>query len=206
MIRPYKWPSGWPREKQPLLLGGATGQGGEGSGYSGGPVGLAHPSPERQYRILDQGGSGNDHRWGPASHAWISEVGGAWETGLGGMGGGALGQLSRVVGSQPPPLPACLPGKLSGTASHLLSLGWLFRTGGPHGTPPQKCHLRSWAGFLSSCGCACLLKCVSAGIAGSPSGGFVGIRKKYPPLGRPMRKKHPSGCDHYQKATLSPGY
>lgn len=32
MISPYKWPSGWPREKQPLLLGGATGQGGEGRG------------------------------------------------------------------------------------------------------------------------------------------------------------------------------
>ena len=53
-----------------------------------------------------KGGSGNDHRWGPAPQAWILEVRSGWEVGLGGMGGGALGQLSRVDG--PIPLPCCL--------------------------------------------------------------------------------------------------
>ena len=87
-----------------------------------------------------------------------------------------------------PFLVACLPGKNVRNRLPPAETDWICRG-----------HLRSWVVFPSSSGCTCLLKCVSAGIAGSPSGGFVEIREKYPLLGRPTRKKHHSGCDHYQK-------
>lgn len=120
-----------------------------------------------------------------------SDAGGRWDPGA--TAGEAPGQL----GPHPLPPQPHLPGKMSGIVSQLLRLGWLVLAGGPHGIWPQQCPLSSQAVFLSSCQCVSLLKCVSSRIAGSPSGGFVGVRKGNPALGRHRRQKHPLGTKSY---------
>ena len=55
-------------------------------------------------QVFDGGGSGNDHRWGPDSHGWISEVRCRWEMGPGCHSRGG----SRATGSPPPSSPAPL--------------------------------------------------------------------------------------------------
>lgn len=145
-------------------------QGERGMLGDGGP---ARPSLERWYWVLDPCGSGNGHRWDPAFHAWRVEEGGRW--GLSGVGGDELGQLSRADDVPSPLLVGPhVPGRMSGTVSHLLRLGWLFLAQRPPGTPARKHHLRSRAEVLSAGQCA------SVRSSGGPCEGFAGIRKKYP--------------------------
>lgn len=77
VISLYKWPSNLPGEEQPLLLGEA-GMCVEGIlGHQEDPPTF----PRNAVLVFRLRWLQNDHKWGPGSHAWISELRGGWEIG-----------------------------------------------------------------------------------------------------------------------------
>lgn len=105
-----------------------------------------------------------------------------------GAGTGALGSRADGV---PTPLLLC-PGRRSGPVSHLLELCWLFQVQVSAAPTP---HLDSAILEASQSCSPCFKKCFCQDCR-EAIWGFFGIRKRHSPLGRPIRKKHPSGCNN----------